>query len=340
MIVVMGTRNPADIQRVVERIEALGFRAHLSEGVERTLVHILGDERGKYQLESLDSMPGVERVVPVLKPYKLASREHRDADTLIETKSLRIGRDRFAVMAGSGSLDCAHSACEAMRRSRAAGASAFWAGAYWSDASPYSFRSLDDSDVYLLRETADEADVTLIIEVMTPDKTEFTVEFADVLMVGSLNMQNYGLLKAVGRTRKPVVLKRAMTATLTELLMSAEYIMAEGNAQVILCDCGIRTFETETRNTLAMTATPLLKQLTHLPVVVDPSQAAGHWNLVAPLCRAAMAAGADGLLLEVCLETGKTAEDSVQSLKLQRFEALMADVASLAGAFGKETAGA
>ncbi len=335
MIIVMASRKKEDIDRVVERIQEFGYQAHLIEGVERTVIGAVGDERGKDRLQSLESLPGVESVVRILKPFKLAGRELRKEDSVYHVGSAQIGGGRFCVMAGPCSVESREQIIETACLVKESGAAVLRGGAYKPRTSPYSFQGLEEEGLHLLQEASRAAGMPFVTEVMNPEQVPLVEEHADILQIGARNMQNFGLLKAVGRTRKPIFLKRGMMSTINELLMSAEYIMSEGNHQVILCERGIRTFETETRNTLDLSAVPLLKKYSHLPVVVDPSHATGHWELVIPMARASVAAGADGIMVEVHPRPAEAFSDGAQSLKPEKFKKLMAEIQPILKALGK-----
>lgn len=335
MIIVMESRKKEDVDRVIARVEQLGYKAHIIEGVERTVIGAVGDERGKARLQSLESMPGVEQVVPILKPFKLAGRELKQEDTVIHVGPAQIGGDRFCVMAGPCSVESREQIMESARVVKESGASMLRGGAYKPRTSPYSFQGLEEEGLRLLQEAGREAGIPFITEVMTPDQVPLVERYADVLQIGARNMQNFGLLKAAGRASKPVFLKRGMMSTVNELLMSAEYIMSEGNNEVILCERGIRTFETGTRNTLDISAVPAIKRLSHLPIIVDPSHATGRWRLVSPMAKAAVAAGADGIMVEVHPHPEEAFSDGPQSLKPARFKELMDEIAAILKAVGK-----
>jgi 3-deoxy-7-phosphoheptulonate synthase len=323
MIIVMASRDREDIDRVVRKVEEFGYQAHLIEGVERTVIGAVGDERTKQRLLSLESMPGVEAVVPILKPFKLAGRELRQMDTVVAVGPVRIGGAHFCVMAGPCSVESREQILETARVVKECGGTMLRGGAYKPRTSPYSFQGLEEEGLKLLQEASRETDLPFVTEVMTPEQVPLVESYADMLQIGARNMQNFGLLKAVGKTMKPVFLKRGMMSTINELLMSAEYVMSEGNPNVILCERGIRTFETETRNTFDISAIPVLRKLSHLPIVVDPSHATGHWDLVIPMAKAAVAAGADGLMVEVHPRPVEAFSDGAQSLKPKRFLELM-----------------
>lgn len=335
MIIVMASRDREDINRVVRKVEEFGYQAHLIEGVERTVIGAVGDERTKQQLLSLESMPGVEAVMPILKPFKLAGRELRPDPSVVEVGPVKIGAGHFGVIAGPCSVESREQILETARLVKEAGGNMLRGGAYKPRTSPYSFQGLEEEGLKLLQEASRETGLPFVTEVMTPEQVPLVESYADMLQVGARNMQNYGLLKAVGKAKKPVFLKRGMMSTINELLMSAEYIMSEGNPNVVLCERGIRTFETETRNTFDISAIPVLRKLSHLPVVADPSHATGHWDFVIPMAMAALAAGADGLMVEVHPRPMEAFSDGAQSLKPKRFRELMDGVGRYLGAAGK-----
>ncbi|MCC6490615.1 MAG: 3-deoxy-7-phosphoheptulonate synthase [Candidatus Hydrogenedentes bacterium] len=335
MIIVMASRNPEDIDRVVQKVEEFGYQAHLIQGVERVVIGAVGDERTKQRLLSLESMPGVEAVVPILKPYKLAGRELKHEDTVVQVGNARIGGPHFCMIAGPCSVESREQIIETAKVVKEAGANMLRGGAYKPRTSPYSFQGLEEEGLKLLQEASRQTGLPFVTEVMTPEQVPLVESYADMLQVGARNMQNFGLLKAVGKTRKPVFLKRGMMSTIGELLMSAEYVMSEGNPNVVLCERGIRTFETETRNTFDISAVPVLRKLTHLPVMVDPSHATGHWDLVIPMAKAAVAAGADGLMVEVHPRPVEAFSDGAQSLKPKRFTELMNGIRPFLALAGK-----
>jgi 3-deoxy-7-phosphoheptulonate synthase len=335
MIIVMASRKREDIDRVVQKIEEFGYSAHLIEGVERTVIGAVGDERGKDRLQSLESLPGVEKVVRILKPFKLAGRELKKEDSVFHVGPAQIGGTRFCVMAGPCSVESLEQIVETAKIVKAAGATVLRGGAYKPRTSPYSFQGLEEEGLHMLQEASAATGIPFVTEVMTPEQVPLVAEHADILQIGARNMQNYGLLKAVGKTNRPVFLKRGMMSTINELLMSAEYVMSEGNQEVILCERGIRTFETETRNTLDISAVPVLKKYSHLPVIIDPSHATGHWDLITPMAKAAVAAGADGIMVEVHPHPEDAYSDGAQSLKPKRFQQLMDEIKPILGAMGK-----
>jgi 3-deoxy-7-phosphoheptulonate synthase len=323
-----------DVSAVVTRVEKAGFKAHLSQGEERTIIGIIGDER-KLDQGAIGRMDGVDRVVPVLRPFKLASRDFQPADSKIAINGHTFGDNKVIVMAGPCSVESLEQTMETAKAVKAAGAHLLRGGAFKPRSSPYSFQGLGEEGLKILAQAREETGLHVVTEVMAPDQVELVARYADMLQIGTRNMQNYALLNAVGQTNMPVLLKRGMMSTIEELLMSAEYIMSNGNHKVVLCERGIRTFEKYTRNTLDINAVPVLKELTHLPVVVDPSHATGKWTLVKAAAKAAVAAGADGLMIEVHPNPAEAASDGEQSLKPHRFEELMAEVRRVAEAVGR-----
>jgi len=324
-----------EIQKVVERIEGFGLRAHISVGKERTIIGAIGDER-LLSDQTLDSFPGVEKVLPILKPYKLVSREFQQEDTVIEVCGHKIGGKRLHVMAGPCSVESRDQVLAAAVPAKEAGATFLRGGAFKPRTSPYSFQGLGEEGLGYLAHAREVTGLSVITEVLDPRDIDLVYRHTDILQIGARNMQNFKLLTEIGKVDKPVLLKRGLSATMEELLLSAEYIAAEGNRKIILCERGIRTYETETRNTLDLSAVPCLKQLTHLPIFVDPSHGTGRWDLVAPMALAAIAAGADGLIIEVHHRPEMALSDGPQSLKPERFKALMKDLRKVAEAVGRE----
>jgi 3-deoxy-7-phosphoheptulonate synthase len=330
MVIVMKKNAPEEqVNHVINWIESVGYQTHPSRGVEQTIIGVVGDDRGKAQLKSVEYLPGVEKAVPILKPYKLASRESRGGDTIVTVGSLDIGGPEFVVMAGPCSVESEEQLMESAYVIKKGGAQILRGGAYKPRTSPYSFQGLEEEGLKLLKKVREKVGLPVVTEVMSSQDVELVEEYADILQIGTRNIQNFALLKRVGQAKKPVLLKRGMMTTIEELLMSAEYILSSGNDQVILCERGIRTFETATRNTLDLSAVPVLKELTHLPVIVDPSHATGHWKYVVPLSKAAMAVGADGLLIEVHPQPERALCDGSQSLKPEKFYQLMDELKSL-----------
>jgi 3-deoxy-7-phosphoheptulonate synthase len=331
----------AELDHIRERIEGAGLRTHLSRGEQRVIIGCIGDEQVLGDVPLL-SLPGVESILPVLKPYRLASREFAPWPSgvrLGDAAGTTIGGSELVVIAGPCSVEGADMLMTTARRVRVAGAALLRGGAFKPRTSPYSFRGLGVEALELLRQARAETGLPVVTEVMDTRQVEQVAEYADVLQVGARNMQNFALLAELGRIRRPVLLKRGMAASVQDLLMAAEHIMAEGNASVILCERGFRTFETSTRSTLDLGAIPVLRRETHLPVIVDPSHAAGRADLVAPLAFAAVAAGAAGLMVEVHPNPESALSDGDQSLDLDAFDRLMHGVRAFA-ATARELAGA
>jgi|JI7StandDraft_1071085.scaffolds.fasta_scaffold46930_3 3-deoxy-7-phosphoheptulonate synthase len=329
--------TPAALDRIIEHVESAGLRAHVSRGEQRTIVGCIGDE-AKLAEHGLAALEGVERVVPVLKPYKLASREYA-----VETTRIRFGdpagtvlggRD-LVVIAGPCSVEGREMLHDTAHAVQGAGARLLRGGAFKPRTSPYAFQGMGEPGLQLLADVRAETGMPTVTEVMDPRQVELVASYADVLQIGARNMQNFALLTEVGRVQRPVLLKRGLSATITELLMAAEYIMAQGNGDVILCERGIRTYETATRNTMDIAAIPVLKRETHLPVIVDPSHAGGRADLVTPLAMAAIAAGADGLIVEVHPDPAHARSDGDQSLEPGAFRDMMRQVALIANAVGR-----
>ncbi|HEX9948519.1 MAG TPA: 3-deoxy-7-phosphoheptulonate synthase [Thermodesulfobacteriota bacterium] len=337
VIVMKKNATEAQIDHVIKWIESVGYRAHPSRGVERTVIGVVGDDRGKEQLKSVEHLDGVEKTVLILKPYKLASRESQEGYTIISVGDVKIGGPEFVVMAGPCSIESEEQLMESAYIVKKGGGHILRGGAFKPRTSPYSFQGLEEEGLKLLKKAREKTGLPVVTEVMNTADVELVEEYADIIQIGARNIQNFPLLKKVGLARKPVLLKRGMMTTIEELLMSAEYILSAGNHQVILCERGIRTFETATRNTLDISAVPVLKELTHLPIIVDPSHAAGHWRYVIPLAKAVRAVGADGLLVEVHPEPDKALSDGIQSLKPEKFYQLMEELGRLAKIAGLKT---
>jgi 3-deoxy-7-phosphoheptulonate synthase len=336
MIVIMERRaSPQQIEHVVERVEELGFRAHLSQGEERTIIGVIGDER-PLSVESLEVLAGVERVVPVLQPFKLASRDFKPDNTVVKVASgACIGGEEVTVIAGPCAVESREQIFETAWAVKEAGAKMLRGGAFKPRTSPYTFQGLGVPGLELLAEVREKVGIPIVTEVMSETDIEVVSEHSDVLQIGARNMQNYSLLQQVGKASKPVLLKRGMMSTIHEWLMSAEYVLSNRNYNVILCERGIRTFETATRNTLDINAVTVAKQLTHLPVIVDPSHATGKTNLVGAAAKAAVAAGADGLIIEVHPTPERAMSDGAQSLKPEAFAKLMVELRQIAAAVGR-----
>jgi len=335
IVIMRAHATPEQIRHVQERVTELGYRAHLSTGKERTIIGVIGDERPLNE-GVFGALDGVEKVVRVLTPFKLASRDFHPQDTILPINGYAIGDRRVIIMAGPCAVESREQLREAAHAVKEAGAHILRAGAFKPRTSPYSFQGMGEAGLELLAEVREETGLAVISEVMAPSQVPMVSECADILQIGTRSMQNYSLLHAVGESGKPVLLKRGMMSTMEELLMSAEYILSHGNNRLMLCERGIRTFEHYTRNTLDISAVPVLKQMTHLPIIVDPSHAAGHWEYVTPLARAAVAAGADGLLIEVHPHPERALSDGQQSLRPHRFAAMVAQVRALAQALGRE----
>ncbi len=335
MVIIMRHQATAeDIAGVIQHIESLGFRAHVSRGEERTIIGVIGDER-PIDPAHFEVLPGVERAVRILHPFKLASRDFHPDGSVVRINGIVIGGQKVVVMAGPCAVESRQQLMETAAAVKAAGAHILRGGAFKPRTSPYSFQGLGLKGLELLREARDAFNLPVVTEVMSPQDVPLIAHYADILQVGARNMQNFALLSAVGTVQKPVLLKRGMMSTIEELLMAAEYILSQGNSQVMLCERGIRTFEPSTRNTFDINAIPVLKSLTHLPVIADPSHGTGKWELVTPVARAAVAAGADGLIVEVHPNPAQALSDGAQSLKPDRFAAMMADVRRIAQAIGR-----
>ncbi|MCX7839078.1 MAG: 3-deoxy-7-phosphoheptulonate synthase [Anaerolineae bacterium] len=332
MVIVMKHQATREqIERVVQHIETLGYRAHLSQGEERTIIGVIGDER-PIEPESFELLEGVERAMRILHPFKLASRDFHPDDSIVKINGISIGGKQIVVMAGPCSVESREQLMKTAAAVKQAGAHILRGGAFKPRTSPYAFQGLGLKGLELLREAREEFHLPIITEVMSPQEVTLVAQYADILQIGARNMQNYALLHAVGEVQKPVLLKRGMMSTVEELLMAAEYILAHGNTRVMLCERGIRTFETATRNTFDVNAIPVLKSLTHLPVIADPSHGTGKWELVTPIARAAIAAGADGLIIEVHHDPAHALSDGAQSLKPENFARLVEQVRRVAQA--------
>jgi len=335
MIVIMkADATNAQISSVTARIEQMGCQPHISRGQERTIIGIIGNGRPMDQ-HTIERMAGVERTVPIMRPFKLASRDFHPQDTVVKVNDILVGGPQLIVMAGPCAVENDGQLLEIAIAVKKAGACILRGGAFKPRTSPYSFQGLGEAGLRLLAAAREETGLSIVSEVMEPQMVPLVAAHVDILQIGARNMQNYALLHAVGEAQRPVLLKRGMMSTIEELLMAAEYVLSHGNDRIILCERGIRTFEPYTRNTLDISAVPLLKQLTHLPVVVDPSHGTGKWELVAPVSRAAVAAGADGLLIEVHPHPEQAVSDGAQSLKLARFASLMQSLRPVAEAVGR-----
>lgn len=335
MIIVMGPNaTKENIEGVQAKLEREGLRFHLSKGEDRTIVGVIGDKKKIANLE-MNMMEGVEKTVRITEKYKLVSRDFHPADSVIDAGGVKIGGDHLVIMAGPCSVESLEQLREAAQCVKEGGAQFLRGGAFKPRTSPYDFQGLGDEGLKMLRTVADEFGLKVITEVMDHDDIDLVGAYADVFQVGARNMQNFQMLKALGKARKPVLLKRGLSATISEWLNAAEYIMAGGNENVILCERGIRTYETFTRNTLDLSAVAAVKELSHLPVIVDPSHGTGRWQMVRPMARAAVAAGADGLIIEVHPHPEVALSDGDQSLKPKNFEAVMHEISQIANIMGK-----
>jgi len=338
MIVVM--KNDAtqeEIEKVKSVIEDLGYKPHPIEGILRTVIGVVGDERGKpHHAENLKQLKGVEKVVPIVQPYKLASREIKEETSRINVNdNVVIGNEKISVIAGPCSVEDEEQLMTIAQNVKNSGATMLRGGAFKPRTSPYSFQGLGEEGLKLLAKARELTGLPIVTEIMDPDDIDLLEQYADVLQIGARNSQNYSLLKLVGKSKKPVLLKRGMSTTISEFLMCAEYILSEGNPNVILCERGIRTFETATRNTFDLNAIPVLKEKTHLPVFADPSHGTGYWQYVTSMSLAAIAAGADGLAIEVHNNPELAVSDGGQSLKPKKFEMLMKKAVPVAEAVGR-----
>lgn len=335
MIIIMSSAATTEqISRIVERIERDKLDAHLSQGEERTIIGVVGDDRQIDRTQYL-AYGGVEKIVPILKPFKLSSRTFQAEDTVINIKGAQFGGAKVEVIAGPCAIESEAQILEIANTVKALGATALRGGAFQARTSPYSFQGLGEQALKYLKQAGAATGLATITSVNATEQVERVASYVDVLEISASNTQNYALLKAVGKTNKPVLLRRGKSVTVEELLMAAEYILAEGNPNVMLCERGIRTFETYTRNTADINAIPLLKQLSHLPVLFDPCDATGQWELVTPMARAAVAAGADGLIIEVHPDPEEALCDGPQSLKPELFGTLVTQIRAVATAIGR-----
>lgn len=335
MIIVMSpASSQEDLAGVEEKIKANGLTFHLSKGEDRTIVGVIGDKKKIANLE-MNMMPGVEKTVRITEKYKLVSREFHPADTVVDVDGVKIGGEHLTVMAGPCAVESEDQLKEAARCVREGGAQFLRGGAFKPRTSPYDFQGLAEKGLKMLREAADENGLKVVTEIVDKDDMELIGTYADVYQVGARNMQNFQLLKALGKAKKPVMLKRGLSSTISEWLNAAEYIAAGGNENIILCERGIRTYETFTRNTLDLSAVAAVKELSHLPIIVDPSHGTGRWQMVRPMARAAIAAGADGLIIEVHPHPEVAFSDGNQSLTPKNFNRLMEEVKQIGALMGK-----
>lgn len=324
------------VNHIIDKVKKLGLTPHVSKGTERTIIGVIGPE-DILRVTPLEVFPGVEKVMPVLSPYKLVSREFRLEDSVIDIgKGVKIGGKKVVVMAGPCAIEDSDTLYEIAKDIKKSGATVLRGGAFKPRTSPYAFQGLGEEGLKILSQVAKDLKLATISEVMDTRDVGLVAKYVDILQIGARNMQNFNLLKEVGSTKKPVLLKRGLSSTVKELLMSAEYILAGGNFNVILCERGIRTFEDATRNTLDISAIPLVGSLSHLPIIVDPSHASGKWGLVPPLSKAALAAGADGLIIEVHSHPEDALSDGAQSLLPSNFNILMEEARVLVSALGRE----
>jgi 3-deoxy-7-phosphoheptulonate synthase len=336
IIVLRSQSSDTEIADVCRRIEAMGYRPHVIRGELRTVIGAVGDDRGKERLRALESLECVETVTPILQPFKLASREVRPEPSTVPVDGVVVGGLRVVVMAGPCSVESREQLLEVAHKVKAAGATVLRGGAFKPRTSPYAFQGLEQEGLALLAEARKETGLPVVTEVMEPEKVELVAEYADILQIGARNVQNFSLLRRAAECGKPVLLKRGMATSIQEFLLSAEYLLSGGNPRVILCERGIRTFETATRFTLDLNAVPVLKKLSHLPVVVDPSHGTGYWEYVDPMAKAAVACGADGLIIEVHPRPEEALSDGPQSLKPERFARLMQTLRPVALAVGRD----
>ncbi|MDE0199800.1 MAG: 3-deoxy-7-phosphoheptulonate synthase [Caldilineaceae bacterium] len=337
MIVVMRQGASQDqVEEVVKRVEELGYKVHLSRGEARTIVGIIGADDYLIQQDTFEVLEGVEKTVRIMQPYKYASRDFVQSSTTIPVNGTDIGGEKVVVMAGPCSVESREQILETAHAVKEAGGSVLRGGAFKPRSSPYSFQGLGEEGLKYLAEAREQTGLPIITEVMSSEDIELVGDYTDIFQIGARNNQNYPLLKAVGKTTKPVFLKRGISGTIQELLMGAEYILSNGNMQVMVCERGIRTYETATRNTFDINAIPVLKQLTHLPVVADPAHGTGQWEYVAPIAKAAVAAGADALMIEVHPDPSKAWSDGAQSLTFEHFSSLMQELKSVASAVGRK----
>ena len=337
MIIMKANATPQQVETVIASIKEAGLNVHLSQGVEATIIGAIG-ETHNIPMERFESLDGVDVVQRITQPYKLASRQFHPEDSVISMNGFSVGGNEVSVIAGPCSVESRSQIIETAIAVKEAGASALRGGVFKPRTSPYSFQGLGEEGLELLAEAREKTGLPIVVEIMSQVQLDVMVKYVDVLQVGARNMQNFNLLRAIGETRTAVLLKRGLSATIEELLMSAEYILAGGNSRVMLCERGIRTFETSTRNTTDINAVPVLKNLTHLPIILDPSHSTGLANYVAAIARAGIAAGADGLIVEVHPDPAKAVSDGKQSLKPEAFAAMVKQVGQIAQIMGRRLA--
>jgi len=337
IIVMSHQASSAQVDAVVEKIGELGLKPEISRGEDRAVIGVVGGNAYAFR-EAFAHLPGIQEIVQITKPFKLASREWQPKDTVIDVGGVKIGGDNVVMMAGPCSVEGVEMLMETARHVAAQGAQILRGGAFKPRTSPYSFQGLGEEGLKMLAEAREETGLKVITEVVTPGDVELVARYADIMQIGTRNMQNYALLQEAGRSGQPVMLKRGMSSTIEEWLLAAEYVLSQGNRNVMLCERGIRTFETSTRFTLDINAVPLVRELSHLPVIVDPSQGTGRWSLVGPLSLAAVAAGASGLIVEVHPHPDDALSDGAQSLDFAEFDKLMVKLGRLTGALSRATA--
>ncbi len=337
MIIMKPTATPQDVEGVIAKVKSLGLAVHLSQGVEATIIGAIG-ETHSLPTDQFEVLDGVEAVQRITQPYKLASRQFHPENSVFPLDGFTVGGEDLAIIAGPCSVESRSQIIETAHAVKEAGANALRGGVFKPRTSPYAFQGLGEEGLAYLAEAREQTGLPIVVEIMSQVQVDLMLQYVDVLQVGARNMQNFNLLRAIGETRTPVLLKRGLSASIEELLMSAEYILAGGNKQVILCERGIRTFETATRNTTDINAIPVLKSLTHLPVILDPSHSTGHFDYVTAIARAAVAAGADGLIVEVHPDPARALSDGRQSLKPEKFADMVRQVAQIAEVLGRRLA--
>ncbi len=337
LIIMKSSSTPQQVENVIAKIKEAGLAAHLSQGIETTLIGAIG-ETHDLATELFEVLDGVDMVKRITQPFKLASRQFHPENSVFPVDGFTVGGEEIAIIAGPCAVESRSQILETAQAVREAGANALRGGVFKPRTSPYSFQGLGEEGLEYLAEAREQTGMPIVVEIMSQTQLDLMVRYVDVLQVGARNMQNFNLLRSIGETRKTVLLKRGLSATIEELLMSAEYILAGGNKQVMLCERGIRTFETATRNTTDINAIPVLKNLTHLPVILDPSHATGHADYVSAIARAAIAAGADGLIIEVHPDPAHAASDGKQSLKPEKFADMVKQVKAIAEVMGRRVA--
>jgi 3-deoxy-7-phosphoheptulonate synthase len=327
---------PGEIEAVKARIKELGYETRISIGEKKTVVHVIGATDRDRIIKAVEPMDGVENLIPILSPFKLASREFHPEDTVVPVNGKKIGGKELAVIAGPCAVESEENMLEIAGLVKEAGAKFLRGGVFKPRSSPYSFQGLGERGLEIMARAREQTGLSIVTEVLSEIDVPMVCQYVDVLQIGARNMQNFSLLKTVGRFHKPVLLKRGMSATMEEWLMAAEYVLSEGNQNVILCERGIRTFERYTRNTLDISAPPVIERLSHLPLIIDPSHASGDWHYVTALARAGIAAGADGLIIEVHTDPARALSDGKQSLKPEKFREMMAEIKKIAEAIGRK----